>query len=97
MFVYPHRIISNYHSWSSRSQYVTYNNVNSLKQPVTRGIPQGSILGPLRFLVSVDDMQNCSSLLNFILFADNTNIFISDKKFIYIISLANALVKNEEK
>jgi len=81
-------IISSY--LSGRSQYVTYNHTNSSKQHISCGVPQGSILGPLLFLVYVDDMQNCSSLLKFILFADDTNIFISAKKSIDIIVLANS-------
>jgi len=74
---------------SGRAQYVSYNSAMSAKQDVVCGVPQGSILGPLLFLVYVDDMQNCSKLLNFILFADDTNLFITAKKSIDIISLAN--------
>ena len=40
-------------------------------------VPQGSILGPKLFIVYVNDIVNVSSLLRFVLFADDTNIFLS--------------------
>ena len=40
-------------------------------------MPQGSILGPKLFILYVNDIANVSSLLRFVLFADDTNIFLS--------------------
>ena len=44
---------------------------------VVCGVPQGSILGPKLFILYVNDICNVSSLLRFVLFADDTNIFLS--------------------
>ena len=40
-------------------------------------MPQGSILGPLLFLIYVNDFINCSEKLETVMFADDTNLFLS--------------------
>ena len=52
-----------------------YNGYNSSSLDITCGVPQGSILGPLLFLVYINDLCNVSKVLELILFADDTNIF----------------------
>ena len=60
-----------------RQQYVMFNNVTSTKCKITTGVPQGSILGPLLFLLYINDICRTSEILKFILYADDTNIFYS--------------------
>ena len=62
-----------------RFQYTNFDGENSEKLPVLFGVPQGSILGPLLFLVYINELMNCCKSnhmdnSNFILYADDTNI-----------------------
>ena len=58
-------------------QFVQYNGYNSSSKYIKCGVPQGSILGPLLFLLYINDLCNVSKALDFILFADDTNIFFA--------------------
>ena len=64
---------------SNRKQFVCVNGHDSDSFSLTCGVPQGSVLGPLLFLLYVNDLPNTSSLLTFHLFADDTNIYYSCK------------------
>ena len=64
---------------SNRYQYVNYNNTSSDMKLITCGVPQGSILGPLLFLLYINDISSVSSILFSILFADDTTLFYSSK------------------
>ena len=46
---------------------------------VTCGIPQGSILGPLLFILYINDFAKVSDKLFHVLFADDTNVFLNGK------------------
>ena len=59
---------------TERQQFVEYQNVCSSTRELETGVPQGSVLGPLLFLIYVDDIHTVSNKLNFILYADDTTL-----------------------
>jgi len=62
---------------SGRKQIVQFKLTSSDYLTIKCGVPQGSVLGPLLFLIYVNDICKSSEILSFILFADNTNLFLS--------------------
>ena len=71
----PLQLFSGY--LTNRQLYTTMGNTVSSRQAVTCGIPQGSSLGPVLFYIYINDLPNCSSVLPFRIFADDTNVFAS--------------------
>ena len=64
---------------TTRHQSVCVNGVTSSSLPVTCGVPQGSILGPLVFLVYINDMNLAVKSSTIFHFADDTNLLYSSK------------------
>ena len=78
-----------FHSYiSNRKQYVCYANSTSKLLDVVCGVPQGSMLGPILFLLYINNISNVTSLLP-IIFADDTNVFSAGKQLSEVISTVN--------
>ena len=75
---------------TNRKQYVFANGTSSNICDISCGVPQGSILGPLLFLLYISDIENCSDILSFILFADDTNLFYSSKTLTDLFNVVNS-------
>ena len=78
---------------SNRKQYVNILGEKSDLQNVIYGIPQGSCLGPLLFLIYINDICNISDKGEFILFADDTNIFVKAETALLAYKNANEILK----
>ena len=78
---------------SQRKQYVSINGHNSDLLTVKCGVPQGSVLGPLLFLIYINDLHIVSSKLKFYLFADDGNIYFEDKNLLNLVKIVNKELK----
>ena len=70
------------HDWFSsylqnRVQYVSIDGRASSHLRIKHGVPQGSILGPLLFILYINDLPNISHIVKFIMYADDANIIIT--------------------
>lgn len=74
---------------SERKQYVMVDGVESTNLNVNIGVPQGSVLGPLLFLIYVNDIIKSSQLLKFSLFADDTVVIYSHNNIDTLMSVMN--------
>ncbi len=73
----------------NHQQYVQYNQECSELGNISIGVPQGSILGPLLFLLYINDICNISSNVSCILFADDTNIIATGKNLSELFTTMN--------
>ena len=92
--LYKYGIRSNAHDWlisylSNRNQLVEVSGHKSEPLKITSGVPQGSVLGPILFLIYMNDIANSSRLVKFLLFADDTTVYQSDKSLENLINTMN--------
>ena len=78
---------------SNRSQIVDINGEISEEAKINISVMQGSILGPLLFLIFINDLPNASELLRLLLFADDTCALDSDNDLNLLITRVNAELK----
>ena len=78
---------------SNRKQMTSFEKELSDQCTVEYGVPQGSVLGPLLFLIFVNDIVSCSDSAEFVLFADDTNIFVTGKNENEVFNKANSVIK----
>ena len=58
----------------NRKQYTEIENIKSNMLSITTGVPQGSILGPLLFIIYINDFAQASKMFNFLIYADDTTL-----------------------
>ena len=78
---------------SGRQHYVKLDNTKSSSRLLEIGVPQGSVLGPLLFLVFINDLPNCCNL-DVTLFADDTSLSLASKNLSLLKKQMNKELKN---
>ena len=82
------RMTSYLKNWS---QFVSLSGENSSIKHMQYGVPQGSYLGPLLFIIYINDLPNIFNRAKFILYADDANIIINGANIADIVQQLNAL------
>ena len=77
---------------SNRIQFTVVNGHESSILPVNCGVPQGSILGPLLFLIYINDVSSISSEAKIQLFANDSNLFVSNSDVRILFERANDML-----
>jgi len=79
---------------SDCEQYVNIDNCKSKTRPIRCGVPQGSVLGPLLFLLFINDLPNCCPLGKVRIFADDPNVFFHCNNINELVEI-NQMIMNQ--
>ena len=90
----PLQLVKNY--LTNRKQYVKLNEVDSNLLPINTGVPQGSILGPLLFIIYINDFTRASSIFVFICYADDTTLFSTLNNLVNAQNINPDIIINKE-
>ena len=82
---------------SARKQFVSVNGHSSDELEIKHGIPQGSVLGLLLFLLYINDLPSISKKLTFYLFADDTNIYFESSNLLHLQTTGNEELRKVRK
>ena len=78
---------------SDRSQYVEFNGHISNTLPISTGVPQGSVLGPLLFLIYTNDLPLVSHIFDMLMYADDTTLYCNINQTITAETINKELIK----
>ena len=75
---------------SESEHFVSWNQTHPPSLNLNLGVPQGSILGPLLFLIYINDIVNSSNMLSFVVFSDHTTLYVQHDSIDGAIQILNS-------